>query len=127
VRQLQMAGQQVYRHAVARMTEAAQQVLAPQRREHRRRRLLRRAPANARIVGRGRRRARRAAREGLVQRRVDRQHSAASIPLGLAAAERDGLLAPGSLVGMVAFGAGFVWAAGLASWKDTVTQPQRST
>ena len=36
----------------------------------------------------------------------------------LAAAERDGHLAPGSLVGMVAFGAGFVWAAGLTTWKD---------
>ena len=45
--------------------------------------------------------------------------SAASIPLALAAAERDGHLPPGSLLGMVAFGAGFVWAAGLASWKTT--------
>jgi len=36
----------------------------------------------------------------------------------LAAADRAGLLAPGTLVGMVAFGAGFVWGAGLASWKD---------
>ncbi|HLW94135.1 MAG TPA: 3-oxoacyl-[acyl-carrier-protein] synthase III C-terminal domain-containing protein, partial [Solirubrobacteraceae bacterium] len=47
--------------------------------------------------------------------------SAASIPLALAAAERDGLLRPGALVGMVAFGAGFVWAAGLARWKANQT------
>jgi 3-oxoacyl-[acyl-carrier-protein] synthase III len=116
---LRMAGQQVYRHAVARMTEAAQQVLdrngvgvdevdyfvAHQ--------------ANARILT--------AVAEALgvphekVSFNVEwtANTSAASIPLALAAAERDGHLAPGSLVAMVAFGAGFVWAAGLASWKDT--------
>jgi 3-oxoacyl-[acyl-carrier-protein] synthase-3 len=44
--------------------------------------------------------------------------SAASIPLGLAAAQRDGRLPAGALVGIVAFGAGFVWGAGLTSWKD---------
>ena len=52
--------------------------------------------------------------------------SAASIPLALAAAERDGHLHPGSLVGMVAFGAGFVWAAGIARWKDNLTPTTRS-
>jgi 3-oxoacyl-[acyl-carrier-protein] synthase-3 len=44
--------------------------------------------------------------------------SAASIPLGLAAAQRDGRLPAGALVAMVAFGAGFVWGAGVSSWKD---------
>ena len=44
--------------------------------------------------------------------------SAASIPLALAAAQDAGRIRPGSLVAMVAFGAGFVWAAGLASWKN---------
>ena len=43
------------------------------------------------------------------------------IAIALAAASRDGQLRPGSLVGMVAFGAGFVWAAGLASWKCHLT------
>jgi 3-oxoacyl-[acyl-carrier-protein] synthase-3 len=54
--------------------------------------------------------------------------SAASIPLALAAAQRDGHLAAGSLVAMVAFGAGFVWAAGVASFKNHLPSPtQRST
>jgi 3-oxoacyl-[acyl-carrier-protein] synthase-3 len=44
--------------------------------------------------------------------------SSASIPLALAQAERDGLLAPGMTVGLAAFGAGFVWGAGVVSWKE---------
>jgi 3-oxoacyl-[acyl-carrier-protein] synthase-3 len=39
--------------------------------------------------------------------------SAASIPIALDEARRAGRVAPGSLVGMVAFGAGFTWAAGI--------------
>ena len=116
---LQMAGQQVYRHAVHRMTEAAQQVLE-------------RAgvgvddvgyfvahQANARIVTAV------ADALGVPHEKVSfnvewtANTSAASIPLALAAASRDGHLKPGSLVAMVAFGAGFVWAAGLSTWKDT--------
>ncbi len=53
--------------------------------------------------------------------------SAASIPLALAAAERDGRLAPGALVGMVAFGAGFVWAAGLPPGRTTTDPNERSS
>ncbi len=127
VRLLQMAGQQVYRHAVARMTEAAQQVLARNGVSIDDVDYFVAHQANARIVSAV------ADALGVPHEKVSfnvewtANTSAASIPLGLAAAERDGLLAPGSLVGMVAFGAGFVWAAGLASWKDTVTQPQRST
>jgi 3-oxoacyl-[acyl-carrier-protein] synthase III len=44
--------------------------------------------------------------------------SSASIPLALAQAERDGLLEPGATVGLAAFGAGFVWGAGIVSWKE---------
>ena len=44
--------------------------------------------------------------------------SSASIPLALAQAERDGLLTPGATVGLAAFGAGFVWGAGVVSWKE---------
>jgi 3-oxoacyl-[acyl-carrier-protein] synthase-3 len=127
VRRLQMAGQQVYRHAVARMTEAAQAVLARNGVSVADVDYFVAHQANARIVSAV------ADALGVPHAKVSfnvewtANTSAASIPLALAAAERDGLLAPGSLVGMVAFGAGFVWAAGLASWKDTVTQQQRST
>ena len=116
---LRMAGQQVYRHAVARMAEAAQQVLERNGVGIDEVDYFVAHQANARIVS--------AVAESLgvphekVSFNVEwtANTSAASIPLALAAAERDGHLAPGSLVAMVAFGAGFVWAAGLASWKDT--------
>ena len=44
--------------------------------------------------------------------------SAASIPLALAAAERDGLLAPGTRLLLAAFGAGFTWGATTLTWGD---------
>src|ERR687887_215980 len=44
--------------------------------------------------------------------------SSASIPLALAQAEEQGLLAPGATVALAAFGAGFVWGAGVISWKE---------
>ena len=44
--------------------------------------------------------------------------SSASIPLALAQAEADGRLPPGATVAMVAFGAGFVWGAGIVGWKE---------
>jgi 3-oxoacyl-[acyl-carrier-protein] synthase-3 len=42
--------------------------------------------------------------------------SAASIPLALAAAERDGRLVPGTRVLLAAFGAGFTWGATTLTW-----------
>jgi 3-oxoacyl-[acyl-carrier-protein] synthase-3 len=42
--------------------------------------------------------------------------SAASIPLALAAAERDGSLQPGSRLLLAAFGAGFTWGATTLTW-----------
>ena len=115
---LRMAGQQVYRHAVHRMTEAAQEVLARNGVTVEQVDYLVAHQANARIVTAV------ADALGVAHEKVSfnvewtANTSAASIPLALAAAERDGHLKPGALVGMVAFGAGFVWAAGLASWKD---------
>jgi len=122
---LRMAGQQVYRHAVHRMTEAAQEVLAANGVSevdyfvaHQ---------ANARIVSAV------ADALGVPHEKVSfnvewtANTSAASIPLALAAAQREGHLQPGSLVAMVAFGAGFVWAAGLAAWKDNMTETTRSS
>jgi 3-oxoacyl-[acyl-carrier-protein] synthase-3 len=114
---LWMAGQTVYRHAVARMAESAREALE--------RNGLTAADidffvahqANARIVA-------------AVLDALEVPHekasfnvewtantSAASIPLALAAAQEAGRLPAGATVAMVAFGAGFVWAAGVASWK----------
>ena len=44
--------------------------------------------------------------------------SSASIPLALCQAERDGQLHPGDTVALAAFGAGFVWGAGIVGWKE---------
>ena len=124
---LQMAGQQVYRHAVARMTEAAELLLERNGVSVEDVDYFVAHQANARIVTAV------ADALGVPQEKVSfnvewtANTSAASIPLALAAAQRDGHLPPGSLVGMVAFGAGFVWAAGLASWKDRLIPTTRST
>ena len=42
--------------------------------------------------------------------------SAATLPLGLAAAEQDGRLRPGTRVALGAFGAGFTWGGGVIEW-----------
>jgi 3-oxoacyl-[acyl-carrier-protein] synthase-3 len=117
-RKLRMAGQETYRHAVARMTEAARDLLARLELDASEIDYFVPHQANARIVTAV------ADALGVQHERVSynvewtANTSAASIPLGLARAQRDGLIGPGSLVGMVAFGAGFVWAAGVSSWKD---------
>ncbi len=115
---LRMAGQEVYRHAVARMTEASEAVLERLGIDAASIDYFVPHQANARIVGAV------ADSLGVPHDRVSfnvewtGNTSAASIPLGLAAANREGKLKPGALVGMVAFGAGFVWGAGIASWKE---------
>jgi 3-oxoacyl-[acyl-carrier-protein] synthase-3 len=44
--------------------------------------------------------------------------SSASIPLALEQAEREGRLHPGDTLALAAFGAGFVWGAGVIGWKE---------
>jgi 3-oxoacyl-[acyl-carrier-protein] synthase-3 len=46
--------------------------------------------------------------------------SSASIPLALHQAEREGRLQPGATIAIAAFGAGFVWGAGIIGWKEHV-------
>jgi 3-oxoacyl-[acyl-carrier-protein] synthase-3 len=117
-RLLRMEGREVYRHAVARMVEATRTALdraglAPEDLD-----LFVAHQANARIIEAA------AAELGIARERialnVDRvaNTSSASIPLALWQAERDGLLTPGATVGLTAFGAGFVWGAGIVSWKE---------
>jgi 3-oxoacyl-[acyl-carrier-protein] synthase-3 len=114
---LRMEGSQVYRHAVTSMAAVAKEMLecnglavddvdyfVPHQ-------------ANARIVN--------AVSDALG---VSRERfsfnleqtantSAASIPLALAAADRNGRLRAGALVAMIAFGAGLAWGAGVSTWK----------
>ena len=115
-RMVRMDGPEVFKHAVARMAAASEQAVE-------------RAgltlddidvfvyhQANARIT--------RAVGErlGLVPERVVDciemlgNASAATLPVALAAAERDGRLRPGARVLLSAFGAGFTWGAGVIEW-----------
>ncbi|HEU4658639.1 MAG TPA: beta-ketoacyl-ACP synthase 3 [Capillimicrobium sp.] len=119
-RKLRMDGQTVYRHAVARMVEATQDALAAAGMTADDLDLFVAHQANARIIEAA------AAELGVDADRVlvdvDRcaNTSSATIPLALHRAEREGRLAPGAVVGLAAFGAGFVWSAGVVRWKERV-------
>jgi 3-oxoacyl-[acyl-carrier-protein] synthase III len=113
---LTMRGGDVYRHAVARMAEAATAVLEEAGREVADVDLLIGHQANARILEAVR------SRLGID---ADRCHvtverhantSAASIPLALADARASGRLEPGDTVLLAAFGAGLTWGACLLTW-----------
>jgi 3-oxoacyl-[acyl-carrier-protein] synthase-3 len=114
---LQMQGREVYRHAVARMTAAARELLDCNGIAVNDVDYLVPHQANARII------AAVADALGISHDRVSfnvetvANTSAASIPLALAAAECDRLVVSGSLVAMVAFGAGFAWGGGVTTWK----------
>jgi 3-oxoacyl-[acyl-carrier-protein] synthase-3 len=117
-RKLRMEGREVYRHAVARMVEATTEALGTAGLTADDIDLFVAHQANSRIIES-------AANElGVPHEKlainVDRvaNTSSASIPLALAQAEADGLLAPGATIALAAFGAGFVWGAGIVSWKE---------
>ena len=115
-RRLSMDGPEVYRHAVARMAEAALAAAARAELTFDDIDLFVFHQANARIT--------RALGERLgldPERVVDcietlGNSSAATLPLALGVAERDGRLKPGTRVLLGAFGAGFTWGGGVIEW-----------
>ena len=119
-RVLRMNGPEVYRHAVRRMVEATNDALGRCGLAIEEVDAFVAHQANARIIEAA------AAELGLPADKVildvDRvaNTSSASIPLALWRAERDGRLAPGARLALAAFGAGFVWGAGVMSWKERV-------
>lgn len=119
-RLLRMEGPEVFRHAIPGMAAATRGALARAGVNAGDLDLLVAHQANARIVEAV------AAELQIPPERVvlniDRyaNTSSASIPLALWEADREGRLDPGALVGLAAFGAGFVWAAGVVSWKERV-------
>jgi 3-oxoacyl-[acyl-carrier-protein] synthase-3 len=119
-RVLRMEGAEVYRHAVRRMVAASREALERAGRTVDDIDLFVAHQANVRIIDAA------AAELGVPREKVvvnvDRvaNTSSASIPLALAQAEREGRLTPGSTVALAAFGAGFVWGAGIVSWKERV-------
>jgi 3-oxoacyl-[acyl-carrier-protein] synthase-3 len=119
-RVLRMQGSDVYRHAVRRMTAASREALERAGRTVEDIDLFVAHQANVRIIDAA------AAELGIPREKVvvnvDRvaNTSSASIPLALEQAEREGRLKPGNTVALAAFGAGFVWGAGIVSWKERV-------
>jgi len=117
-RMLRMEGREVYRHAVARMVEATVEALDRAGLGVEDLDLLVAHQANTRIIDAA------AAELGVPPEKVvidlDRSAntSSASIPLALARAEAEGRLQPDATVALVAFGAGFVWGAGVVKWKE---------
>ena len=113
---LEMDGPEVYRHAVARMSESTLKAVQLAGLTLADIDLFVYHQANARIT--------RALgdRLGLDPEKVVDvianlgNSSAATLPLALAEAERDGRLKPGSRVLLGAFGAGFTWGAGVIEW-----------
>ncbi len=115
-RKIQLQGPEVYRHAVARMAESTLAAVKRAGLTLEDIDLFAFHQANARIT-----RAL-AERLGLEPERVVDciEHlgnsSAATLPLALAAAERDGRLRPGTRVALGAFGGGFTWGGGVIEW-----------
>jgi 3-oxoacyl-[acyl-carrier-protein] synthase III len=115
---LRMEGHEVYRHAVRRMVQATTTVLERAGLDVEDVDLFVAHQANVRIIDAA------AAELGVPRERVainvDRtaNTSSASIPLALARAEDEGTLKPGATVALAAFGAGFVWGAGIVGWKE---------
>jgi 3-oxoacyl-[acyl-carrier-protein] synthase-3 len=115
-RVLRMDGPEVYRHAIMRMTEITHAAVAQAGFTLDDIDLFVYHQANARIT--------RALGErlGLAPERVVDciedlgNASAATIPVGLLAAEADGRLAPGARVLVSAFGAGFTWGGAVVEW-----------
>lgn len=117
-RVIRMAGQTVYRHAVARMVESTREALELAGLTVEDVDLFVAHQANARIIQAV------AAEHGVPEEKVmidvDRcaNTSSATIPLALERAEREGRLRPGDNVVLTALGSGFVWSAGVVRWKE---------
>jgi 3-oxoacyl-[acyl-carrier-protein] synthase-3 len=114
---IRMQGQEVFKHAVARMTEATHQALAAAQTSLDDIDLFVYHQANSRIVSAVGRRL------GLEPERVVDciagygNVSAASLPIALAHAREEGRLPDGARVLLSAFGAGFIWGAAVIDWR----------
>jgi 3-oxoacyl-[acyl-carrier-protein] synthase III len=121
---IKMEGRQVYRRAVQGMTESVRELVAAAGISLDDVRLLVAHQANARILEAV------ASQLGLDERRVLTNivrygnTSAASIPIAIAEATQQNILEEGDIVMLTAFGAGFVWGAGMLRWSAAL-QEQR--
>jgi 3-oxoacyl-[acyl-carrier-protein] synthase-3 len=119
-RLLRMEGQEVYRHAVERMVGATAEALLRARMTVDDIDLFVAHQANARIIEASARRLGVPEEKVFINVDIVANTSSASIPLALHQAEREGRLKQGATVALAAFGAGFVWGAGVIGWKERV-------
>lgn len=110
---IRMEGKEVFRHAVSSMTAALNRVLGQAGFAGEDFDLLIPHQANLRIIEAVAKRCKMPMDKVYVNVARYRNTSAASIPIALDELRRSGELKEGALVGMVTFGAGFTWAAGL--------------
>ena len=110
---LRMEGKEVFRHAVVAMSKAIKKALKQADMTSDQLDLVISHQANLRIIESLAKRLKLSAEQTYIN--VDRfgNTSAASIPIALDEARRNGVVQSGSTVGLVAFGAGFTWAAGI--------------
>jgi 3-oxoacyl-[acyl-carrier-protein] synthase III len=113
---LEMDGKEVFRHAVARMPESVQAVLAATGHTTRDLRLLVAHQANLRIAEMIQRVLE--LRDDQVYNNIMRygNTTAASIPIALDECARAGRVRAGDLVALTAFGSGFLWGSALVRW-----------
>lgn len=119
-RLLRMEGQEVYRHAVERMVEATREAMEIAELTVDDIDLLIVHQANQRIIDAAARRLGVPEEKVFVNVDTIANTSSASIPLALHHAELAGKLKPGMTVALAAFGGGFVWGAGILSWKERI-------
>ncbi len=110
---LRMEGKEVFRHAVVAMSKAMKKALKQADMTSDQLDLVISHQANLRIIEALAKRLKISKEQTYVN--VDRfgNTSSASIPIALDEARCNGIIGPGSLVGIVAFGAGFTWGAGI--------------
>ena len=110
---LRMEGKEVFRHAVVAMSKAMKNALKQADMTSDQLDLVISHQANLRIIEALAKRLKISEKQTYIN--VDRfgNTSAASIPIALDEARRNGVVQAGNTVGLVAFGAGFTWAAGI--------------
>ncbi|MCD4689711.1 MAG: ketoacyl-ACP synthase III [Desulfuromonadaceae bacterium] len=110
---VRMEGKEVFRHAVVAMSKAMKKVLKQADMTSDQLDLVISHQANLRIIEALAKRLKLNSEQTYVN--VDRfgNTSAASIPIALDEARRNGVIQSGSTIGLVAFGGGFTWASGI--------------
>lgn len=121
-----MEGREVFRHAVTRMAEAAENSVAAAGLTLADVDMLIPHQANVRIIDATARRINLPAEKVFINIASYGNTSAATIPLALAEALEEGRIKPGDNVVFVAFGGGLTWGAATIRWGDRVTPIAKS-